>query len=125
VVRSAGSLQFRFVVALIAEKLRVQPGTHRMIKIYRDADIDYLAWIEENPSGYVVNTDDPPTQAMYPMVHSARHRVVSSESRTNYTTGRYVKYCALDLEALERFVQARHNRALNFCKVCMRRDGEE
>ena len=92
-----------------------------MIKIYRNDDDGYLAWVLANPNGYVVNTDDPPTSTVYPMVHTARHKVVSSPCRTNYTTDRYVKYCSLDLDELNQYVQDHHKRDLQHCKTCMRK----
>ncbi|MEO7999386.1 MAG: hypothetical protein ABI852_18185 [Gemmatimonadaceae bacterium] len=90
-----------------------------MVKIFQDNDAGYLEWVAANAHGFVVNTDNPPSQSMYPMVHAAKHKVVSSPARTNYTTDRYIKICGLDLSELDQFVAERYGRVLSRCKQCM------
>ena len=90
-----------------------------MVRKFRDDEAGYLLWVQENQTGYVVNVDDPQRTLQYPMVHLASHKVISSAVRTNYTTGRYLKYCSCSLEELELWSQENHGRALTRCMQCM------
>lgn len=78
----------------------------------------YLQWIDKNPNGYVVNLDEPLVTPQYPMIHLARHELVSSPARTNYTTGRYFKVCSTDMDELQKWSKENCGRSLTWCKVC-------
>jgi hypothetical protein len=90
-----------------------------MLKTFRDDETGYLAWVQTHPDGYVVNIDEPPIAPQYPMVHIASHRIISSPTRTNYTTGRYFKVCSTELEELERWAQRKYGRPLTRCRQCL------
>jgi hypothetical protein len=90
-----------------------------MIEQFENDESDYLSWVQANPSGYVVNVDVPHHTPQYPMVHLASHKAVSSPTRSNYTTGRYIKFCSVNLEALERWAKDKYGRPLTRCAVCM------
>lgn len=92
-----------------------------MIKLFQNDDEGYLAWVAAHQNGFVVNTDNPPSQLTYPMVHVASHNAISSPTRTNYTTAQYIKYCSLNLAALDQYVQKEHGRVLHRCGICMRK----
>lgn len=89
-----------------------------MVVPFKNDEAGYLKWILANPTGYVVNVDEPQYFSQYPMVHSATHKLISSPTRCNYTTGRYIKFCSVSLEALEKWSQAKYRRPLNPCKKC-------
>jgi hypothetical protein len=91
----------------------------QVVEQFESDESGYLRWVQANPSGYVVNVDVPQHAPQYPMVHLASHKVVSSPARGNYTTGRYVKFCSLSLEALEQWAQDRYARSLTRCVQCM------
>lgn len=90
-----------------------------MVKVFQNDDVGYLEWVAKHEHGFVVNTDNPPSQSMYPMVHSAKHKVVSSPTRTNYTTDRYIKICGMELSKLDQFVNERYGRKLSRCQICL------
>ena len=90
-----------------------------MVIPFKHDDSGYLKWVVSNPNGYVVNVDEPQYFSEYPMVHSASHKSISSPKRSNYTTGRYLKFCAVSLQELEQWSQATYGRPLTHCAVCM------
>ncbi len=90
-----------------------------MIKHFTNDEAAYLDWVAANQSGYVVNVDEPRSFPQYPMVHRASHRVISTLTRTNYTTGKFMKVCSLDLNALEEWSREKYGRSLNRCAACM------
>ncbi len=90
-----------------------------MVMEFRNDEAGYLQWVQANPQGYVVNVDDPNHVPQYPMVHRATHKVISSAARGNYTMAQYVKYCGVDLDALERWSLARYGKPLVRCAQCM------
>lgn len=92
-----------------------------MVEKFEKNDERYLEWVAAHQNGFVVNTDDPLSQDIYPMVHTARHKVISTPARRNYTTGKYIKYCSLDLAALDEYVQKQYGRAPHRCGTCMRK----
>ncbi|WHZ20487.1 MAG: hypothetical protein OJF55_002636 [Rhodanobacteraceae bacterium] len=91
-----------------------------MVVSFRNDDAGYLKWVHGNPGGYVVNVDEPHSMPQYPMVHSASHKAISSSSRSNYTTGRYLKFCSVSLEELERWSKATCGRRLTRCAQCVK-----
>ncbi|MES2632264.1 MAG: hypothetical protein V4669_04790 [Pseudomonadota bacterium] len=90
-----------------------------MIERFENRESEYLEWVHAHPEGYVANLDVPTTRPEYPMVHLASHKAVSSASRDNYTTGKYIKVCSLDLPELEQWSQATFGRKLARCSVCL------
>ena len=80
---------------------------------------DYLAWVQANPDGFVANVDRAQVVPQYPMIHRASHRALSSPRIGNFTTGDYLKFCAIDQEALERFLASRFSRPATYCRQCM------
>jgi len=62
-----------------------------MIYTFVNKETEYLLWIKNNKNGFIVNFDEPLVTPEYPKVHRATHKLLSSNARTNYTTGRYRK----------------------------------
>jgi hypothetical protein len=90
-----------------------------MIKHFQNAEVSYLHWVQNNQDGYVVNVDVARSFPQYPMVHRATHKALSSPAWTNYTTGKFIKVCSLDLGALEKWARDEYHRPLTRCAVCM------
>lgn len=82
---------------------------------------DYLAWVQVHPDGFVANVDRAKAVPQYPMIHRASHGAISSSRIGNFTTGDYLKFCAIDLEALERYLAAHFSRPATYCRQCMRK----
>lgn len=91
-----------------------------MVESFRSDEAGYLKWIYDNPRGYVVNVDEPHSMSQYPMVHLASHRAISSRNRDNYTKGRYMKFCSVSLEELERWSKKTYGCLLTRCAQCMK-----
>ena len=87
--------------------------------IFIKEEEEYLAWVANNPAGYIVNIDKPKNTPHYPMVHRTTHKSMSSETRTNYTTGRYFKVCSNDLSELQAWSERIYQKTLTICQSCM------
>ncbi len=91
-----------------------------MEEIFDKDESGYLQWVATNCArGFVVNTDHHHRSPVYPMVHRATHRAVSSDRRGNYTTGRFFKVCSNDIRDLEQWARRVRNRSLTRCTICM------
>ena len=90
-----------------------------MVVPFKDDEAGYLKWVLANQKGYVANVHEPNYFSQYPMVHLASHKLVSSAKRSNYTTGRYLKFCSASLQELEQWSQAEYRRPLTRCAQCM------
>jgi hypothetical protein len=97
----------------------VATGKKGMIKHFINDESAYLAWVEANQNGYAVNVDELRYFPQYPMVHRASHKIISTPARTNYTTGRFVKVCSLNFDALEQWSQEKYGRPLTRCAKCI------
>lgn len=83
---------------------------------FRNDDEKYLAWVAGHPNGFIVNVDVAQTVANYPMVHSAAHKLLTSEKIGGFTTGDYEKVCSEDLAELEEWSKENHGKRLTFCQ---------
>ena len=90
-----------------------------MVQLYDNDEPGYLAWVTANPAGFVATLDRALSFPQYPMVHKATHGLISSANIGGFTTGDYVKLCAADLPALERYCQEKYGRPLTRCRACM------
>lgn len=89
------------------------------VELFKDRENEYLAWVQSHPDGFVANMDVAERFPTYPMIHRASHGMVSSLKIGNFTTGDYVKYCSVDLAALQRHLQALYGRQATHCAHCM------
>lgn len=74
-------------------------------------DQAYLAWLDKNPRGFVLNT--PRSKPVNNMVlHRANCKTISTRKVRpgGFTERDYIKICAEDVECLRRWVR-RHGRA--------------
>lgn len=85
-----------------------------------DNDADYHRWLDENPSGLVINSDKRRTNPNYPMLHGSLCSHINDKNWPNYTTAAYMKACSLNRAELEGWVE-RDGRGMKFCKDCKSR----
>ena len=78
----------------------------------------YFKWIEDNPKGFVVNTNIG-REKNYLMLHKATCSFISSHNIGNYTTNYYIKECSSDLDELEKWARKQVGK-LNYCGMCFR-----
>ena len=71
--------------------------SHGVIQ-FIDDDSGYLAWLESNPHGFVVNSHRSPTPD-YLILHRASCKSINTASRTNWTSDdiKTCSHCADDL----------------------------
>lgn len=93
------------------------------VKEFRDNEEGYLRWVLANPNGYILNVAYQCSMRQYPMVHSCRHKLLSSPTRTNYTTKiknkGYYKVCSLSLDALETWSRSACKKSPIYCRQSM------
>lgn len=89
------------------------------VELFRDREREYLAWVLAHPNGFVANMDVAESVPNYPMIHRASHGLVSSPNIGNFTVGGYMKYCSVDLAALERHLRRLYGRRATHCAHCM------
>ncbi len=60
--------------------------------VYKDNDIAYLEWVDQNPDGFVINTRAKPDRD-YLVLHRARCKLISTprEDPAAYTGNAYIK----------------------------------
>lgn len=89
-----------------------------MLSFDRD-DVGYLAWLDTNQDGFVVNSNRKPT-ANYLRLHRA---TCTSISRTaaepiRWTSGGYIKTCSVNISDLERWAREVTGGTLTPCGQC-------
>jgi hypothetical protein len=60
-----------------------------MIQVFINDDKGYLRWAARNPNGFIVNADNDFVSLVYPMVHHASHKALTTPKNQNYTTRRF------------------------------------
>lgn len=95
--------------------LKVKVEVMRMLTFDND-ESGYLQWVNDNPSGFVINTPKRPGD--FPdMLHRANCKSISTDQRTNYTTTAFKKICSIDRQELAEW-GARHSGDFHHCKIC-------
>ena len=89
-----------------------------MIEFCNDDD-GYLAWIGENPGGFVWHVRRQ-RDSTYVILHRASCNSISSDLRTSgaYTARAYRKVCALNLEELQLAARKEGRHDGSFSKKC-------
>src|SRR3954447_22738244 len=82
-----------------------------------DDDRGYLAWVAAHPDGYVVNCGRTPTPS-YLILHRASCKMISTSTRSNWTSGDYIKFCSEDLDELRRWASGEVGGDLRPCQIC-------
>jgi hypothetical protein len=99
-------------------KARVSsPSPSWNIQTFDNKEEEYLAWVEENPSGFVANMDKAKSVKQYPMIHSAGDAAISKDKRGNFTTNAYFKICSTDLQELRSYLKHEFGR-FTYCMKC-------
>lgn len=88
-----------------------QPGTSQPIQFVND-DEGYTSWLQENPLGFVVNSDRSP-KSSYITLHKAACKHINSPTRSNWTTTGYIKTCSTDVPQLEAWALSETGGSLN------------
>jgi hypothetical protein len=85
---------------------------------FRDDDAGYLAWLDTNPDGYVINIARS-HNATEARVHRAGCLTISGQNlRGGAWTGPYVKVCAEDLAGLEQWAVVQVGQLIQWCGRC-------
>ncbi len=87
------------------------------IKEFIDNDYRYLNWIENNPTGLVVNCNRYPN-SNYLKLHRATCGTITTVRRKNWTIGDYKKICSMEKRELEKWAEIEVNGKLTSCKLC-------
>ena len=85
--------------------------------IFDNDEKGYLTWVEENPEGFVVNTLKTPSRS-YLVLHKATCGTIKTLKKGNFTTGQYIKVCALDASELEKWAREEVGGILDACQLC-------
>ena len=91
-----------------------------MEEVFDKEESLYLRWAAEHQNdGFIVNTDHDHRSPVYPKVHRATHRLVTSMRIGNFTTGRFFKVCSTEMSDLEAWARRERARSLTRCGTCM------
>jgi hypothetical protein len=63
------------------------------VQVFQDDDGGYLAWVQQHPDGFVLNTERHPSSS-YLMLHRARCAHITRASQEGRWTVAYVNVCA-------------------------------
>lgn len=80
--------------------------------IFEDDEGGYFKWIQNHQNGFVINAPKYPSLASN-MLHKADCTHITTDQRTNYTTGDYKKLCFMDRKDL-----VAYSGDFQICKVC-------
>jgi hypothetical protein len=83
---------------------------------FNDDDNGYLAWIQENKSGYVINCST--TFMVNLSLHRAKCQTLSSRNRTTCTTNGHPKTCSNDREELVNWAKQSFGHRPLPCEIC-------
>jgi hypothetical protein len=90
---------------------------NNLVRFFIDDDAAYLAWLEANPNGFVVNSARTP-KAGYLKLHRASCATLHTEGTSNWTTTSYIKTCADNPQALETWARTIADGVLDPCPAC-------
>jgi hypothetical protein len=84
-----------------------------------DDDPGYLAWLRDNPDGYVINAARRP-QPSYLVLHCAMCRTISGDpARGGHWTLDYIKVCG-DRGRLEQWALVEVGGPVHPCGICLK-----
>ena len=85
------------------------------ITTFRNNDECYLAWVDQNPNGWVLNKD---TASPVPKLHRADCSLICTQDEPRTTNG-LIKSCSSDRNALVAYARVRYARPTSFgCRTC-------
>lgn len=87
--------------------------------VFEDNESGYHTWLAENPDGFVLNTERPPTPK-YMILHTAQCKTISEASPhvrpDPFTSGDYLKVCASNPDDLKPWMKS--HGATEFTNLC-------
>jgi hypothetical protein len=88
--------------------------------IFLDEERAYLHWVAHHRAGYVLDSLRKPTKRRLALHRSTCPQIKSSASkRTHWTTGRQMKICSLEREALQRWAVEQAGTEPAPCPSCL------
>ena len=89
------------------------------MRLFKDDDAGYLAWVEHHQDGYVVNTSRNP-DPRYLWLHRASCRTIRGKPAhgDRWTTGDYMKACSETLADLDQWARENVGGTLTPCGIC-------
>ena len=92
------------------------------VKIFRDDDAGYLAWLEAHPNGFVLNVARSP-RPNYLILHAASCRTIRGRPpRGGPWTGPYVKVCSSDVLQIAAWTGREVGASPTRCGICSGRE---
>lgn len=114
------------VVTSESEKITFEEGVKKMeenqIRTFIDDDNNYLRWLMQNPSGFVVNSNKTPSPK-YLILHTARCNTIytlikkGGDWKANWTKD-YRKSCSSNKAVLEEWAKEKIKGKLQRCPRC-------
>jgi hypothetical protein len=90
-----------------------------MVEVFKDDEKGFAEWRDENPEGYVVNTNRIPVHS-YARVHKAKCWTLHClHKNMKGFTGMYIKACSEDLDEADEWTMRNAGRLPNRCAFCM------
>jgi hypothetical protein len=101
---------------------KMEAGQNREIEIFIDDDNNFLQWLLNNPSGFVVNCHKKPSPD-YLILHTAKCKTIRrlAKKRDNWIanwTNPYIKVCALEKTKLDDWAEKEIGGELQPCQRC-------
>lgn len=98
-------------------------GVQIFQSILRDLVVEaaYLAWLNSNPKGYVLNCSDHPPEQHYPMLHNSACWTIGREAK--HFSGASFKACSNNKETLMKWAVKNARVAQSVCRWCAQRTG--
>ena len=110
--RADAITRFKKMMATFA----VEISRRHEMKMFFDDDHGYRSWLNENPEGFVLQTDKK-ARAKYIVLHNSLCSTISDASE-NYTHGKYQKICAPRINPLVEWANEVTGGEPTKCKFC-------
>ncbi len=82
-----------------------------------DNDRDYLLWTQENPNGYVLNSNNCENQK-YSRLHRANCWTIINPDTANWTKHGHTKICSLKKSVIMDWCKERNFELDKYCQIC-------
>jgi hypothetical protein len=86
--------------------------------IFTDNDAGYLAWLDANPAGFVVNTLRTPSLGNLILHRATCGTITGTPARGDQWTGEWIKVCSQELVALNDWAKREVGGELRPCRRC-------
>ena len=110
------------------EEWMVKHKVFIMIELFKNAESEYMDWLNRNRNGFVLNCDNAEDEIFvkdYFVMHKATCFTISSQAGRykfgGYTERNFMKYCSINkidlIEKMKSFKMPKHTN-IRFCKIC-------